>query len=59
MKGGAVIRQSEVMMPSFLYGGAEELADFGSRQSMLTLMVQQISASVGPGRALQITIPIM
>ena len=58
MKDGFVIRQSDVAMPSFLYAAADEWADFGSRQSMLTLMVQQISASVGPGHALQVTIPI-
>ena len=58
MKSGAVIRQVDVSSATYLYAGADELADFGTRQTTLAVVVQQISASVGAGYRLALTVAI-
>ncbi|MGD9545200.1 MAG: glycoside hydrolase TIM-barrel-like domain-containing protein [Methylocystis sp.] len=44
--------------PSLLYPADEELADFGAPQSALTLSIYQMSATVGRGFPLTMTLPI-
>ena len=59
MKGTAVIRQCDVGNPNYLYAAADELTDFGTRQTTLGLMVQQLSTSVGAGQALVLSVSIV
>ena len=58
MKNGAIIRQVDVSSATYFYAAADELADFGIRQTTLAVVVQQISASVGAGHSLALTIAI-
>ena len=58
LKDGVVIRQSDVTSPNFFYAAADEMADFGTRQTRLSMRVQQMSAAVGLGRALNAAVPI-
>lgn len=51
---GPTLRRSiTVATPSLVYAAADELADFGSPQSVLSIRVRQISAEVGPGAPLE------
>ena len=59
MKDGVVMRQIEVNSPACLYRAEDEWSDFGARQTGLALTVQQISASVGAGRGLSVTVPLV
>jgi len=47
--GGAVVRQTEVTSPGWVYPAADELADFGARQAALTLRVAQMGQRVPLG----------
>lgn len=49
LSGGALKRTLAVPEPSALYLAAQETADFGTRQSSLTVRIAQISAAVGRG----------
>jgi hypothetical protein len=50
LDGALVVRTIETGAPEALYATADELADFGTPQSSLSVRVAQISALVGPGR---------
>jgi len=49
LSGPAVVRSIIVAAPTALYASADELADFGTPQSSLTVRVAQLSAIVGRG----------
>ncbi|MBW9090646.1 glycoside hydrolase/phage tail family protein [Rhizobium wenxiniae] len=51
MAGGGVVRSIEVTEPSWLYPVADELADFGGRQTVIDFAVRQL------GRAVPLGIP--
>jgi hypothetical protein len=55
MDGAAVVRTIAATSPAATYAAAEETADFGGPQSMLTLRVAQISASFGRGAPREVT----
>jgi hypothetical protein len=46
-----IVRIIETGAPEALYTNADELADFGAPQSLLSVRVAQLSAVAGPGRA--------
>lgn len=46
---GAVRRSLETTLPAWLYGAAEQAADFGAPQAAVRLRVAQLSAAVGAG----------
>jgi hypothetical protein len=56
--GGAVRRSVEVGAPAYLYGAAEQTADFGALPDALTLGVAQLSAAVGAGTPLLETLHV-
>jgi hypothetical protein len=58
LAGAAVVRTLAATAPEALYPAAQELADFGAPQAMLSLRVAQMSAAVGRGfeRAVTVTI---
>ncbi|KAA0698112.1 hypothetical protein DTW90_14550 [Neorhizobium sp. P12A] len=49
IRNGAVIRQVEVTQPTWLYSAADELADFGAKQSRLQVIVAQMGQRVPLG----------
>jgi hypothetical protein len=49
MNGGTVVRTIAVITPSAGYTAAQQVADFGSVQSSITIRVYQLSAVVGRG----------
>ncbi|MCS0494176.1 glycoside hydrolase/phage tail family protein [Ancylobacter sp. MQZ15Z-1] len=53
LNGTDVVRSATVGAPPVVYGAADELADFGAPQSYLDVRIAQVSASVGPGTALE------
>ena len=56
---GTAVRTLSSSEQAVLYGAADELADFGTPQSVMTLRVAQHSSAVGRGLPLQRTIPIL
>ena len=58
LDGPDVVRTLNVPGPSALYPDADEIADFGSTQSSLTVRVAQLSATVGRGFAAQSTLTL-
>jgi hypothetical protein len=56
LSGGAVVRTVATAVPQALYAAADELADFGSVQVSLRVRVTQLSATVGPGYAADVTL---
>jgi len=53
MSGAAVVRTLTSMTPTVFYAAADELADFGAVQTILTVRVAQLSGTVGRGFAAQ------
>lgn len=51
LDGANVVRTIETEEPFALYANADEIADFGSPQSLLSVRVAQLSAVAGPGRS--------
>jgi hypothetical protein len=51
LSGASVLRTLDVSAPSALYAAADEIADFGSSQSTLSIRIAQLSATVGRGIA--------
>jgi hypothetical protein len=49
LSGGDVVRSYQTETPSLIYPAADELADFGTPQSSLSIRVAQLSAAVGAG----------
>jgi hypothetical protein len=58
LSGDAVVRTIACSAPQALYAVADELADFGTAQTSLHLRVAQISATVGAGRAADVTLTV-
>jgi hypothetical protein len=56
VQGGTVVRQWEVLAPAATYSAADQQADFGAVQALVTMTVEQLSASVGPGAAITATL---
>jgi hypothetical protein len=56
MSGSSVVRTLTAAAPSVLYPSANELADFGTAQSSLSVQVTQLSATVGRGFAASATL---
>jgi len=59
LSGTTVKRTLSVSTPSVLYAAADELADFGSAQTSLSLRVVQLSASVGRGFVAEKVVQVM
>jgi hypothetical protein len=51
LSGATVVRTLPASAPTVLYPAADEIADFGSAQSSLSIRVAQLSATVGRGIA--------
>jgi hypothetical protein len=49
--GNAVIRLLESSKPTLVYSSSQQITDFGSNQSSITVKIYQISATVGRGYA--------
>jgi hypothetical protein len=58
LSGGAVVRSIACASPEALYAAADELADFGTPQTSLHVSVAQISATVGAGHAVGVTLAV-
>lgn len=58
LDGENVVRAIETDEPSAIYAAADELTDFGSAQSALSLSVMQLSAVAGAGFAQNATLTI-
>jgi len=56
VSGTSVVRTLQAATGSVLYAAADEIADFGSAQSSLTVRLYQMSATVGRGRAAEATL---
>ncbi|MBN8532651.1 MAG: glycoside hydrolase/phage tail family protein [Rhizobiales bacterium] len=57
-QGNTVKREASLSVPEFLYPSSDEMADFGSVQTMISVSIAQVSTRVGPGDALVKTLPI-
>ena len=55
LSGSTVLRTLDTTVPSAFYAAADEIADFGSPQTSLTVAVTQLSATVGRGFAAEQT----
>ncbi len=58
LAGAEIVRSVQTNAPSFLYASDDEIADFGTAQTSLSLRVAQVSASVGPGRFTEINLNV-
>ncbi len=58
MAGATRKRTLSSATPGAIYGLGDELADFGTAQTTLTIRLFQMSTAVGRGRALETTIPV-
>lgn len=56
MNGAAVVRTISVTAPSFAYSAANQTTDFGSVQASITFRIYQLSAVVGRGYPLEVTL---
>ena len=56
--GDDVVRTFETESPSALYAAADEIADFGTPQTSVTVRVAQISPTVGRGFVAEVTLSI-
>ncbi|RDV02137.1 baseplate multidomain protein megatron [Undibacter mobilis] len=58
MSAGTVLRTLTSTAPSVIYAAADEIADFGTAQTSLTVRVAQLSATVGRGFTAQATLQV-
>ncbi|MEZ5841438.1 MAG: hypothetical protein R3D02_13760 [Hyphomicrobiales bacterium] len=58
LDGETVRRTIETTVPSAVYASADELADFGTPLSSLSLRVSQLGAVIGAGIARKVTIDV-
>jgi hypothetical protein len=58
LSGGTVVRSLACTSSQALYAVADEIADFGAPQTSLHLRVAQLSATVGPGFATEVTLAV-
>ncbi|MFZ0845979.1 MAG: glycoside hydrolase/phage tail family protein [Pseudolabrys sp.] len=56
LSGSSVVRTLNATTPTVLYAAADEIADFGSAQTSLSVRVTQLSATVGRGFAAEATL---
>src|SRR6185437_7713297 len=56
LSGATVVRTLAAASPAALYAAADEIADFGSAQTTLSVRVTQVSATVGAGFAATATL---
>lgn len=56
MNGSAAVRTLTASAPTFNYSAANQTADFGSAQSSITFRIYQLSATVGRGLPLEVTL---
>lgn len=57
---GATVKRSQIVSsPSYAYASADELADFGAAQTVISARIRQISATVGQGAPLVAQVPIL
>jgi hypothetical protein len=56
--GGVVKRAVTISAPSYLYGSADQTADFGSPPASLHLRIAQIADNGAPGLNKELTIPL-
>nr|WP_286948249.1 phage tail protein [Pseudomonas sp. UBA6718] len=56
MSGSTVVRTIAVNSPSFTYSATDQTTDFGSAQSSITFRIYQLSAVVGRGYPLEVTL---
>lgn len=56
MDGATVRRTIAVSSPAFTYSAADQTTDFGSEQSSIALRIYQLSAVVGRGYPLEVTL---
>ena len=58
LAGSTVKRSVQPAMQSMLYAGADEIADFGTEQAVLSVRISQISRVAGAGTALSASVPV-
>ncbi|MFG1427605.1 baseplate multidomain protein megatron [Roseixanthobacter glucoisosaccharinicivorans] len=58
LSAASVVRAVELGAPAFSYAAADETADFGGPQAMLTFRVAQLSAVLGVGAFAQATLAV-
>jgi hypothetical protein len=58
ISGGSVVRSVSSSTSQALYAAADELADFGAVQTSLHIRIAQISATVGRGYAVDVTLAV-
>jgi hypothetical protein len=58
LNGSDVVRTLTASEPTALYAAADEIADFGSAQSSLTIRVAQVSTTAGRGIAAEATLSL-
>lgn len=58
LNGAAIVRQASTQIQQFTYTLLEQIADFGQRVSVLSLHVQQISATYGAGTPAKVTLNV-
>lgn len=56
MSSGSVVRTITASTPSFAYSAANQTTDFGSAQPSITFRIYQLSATVGRGYPLEVTL---
>ncbi len=55
---GVVVRSAELMEPNYLYSLADQLADFGSARTELSVRVVQVAPGFGPGVPTEVTVNV-
>ncbi|WMS41703.1 glycoside hydrolase TIM-barrel-like domain-containing protein [Acuticoccus sp. MNP-M23] len=55
---GVVVRSAETTKPIYLYSLANQLADFGVAQTVVTVRVTQIAPGFGPGVPTEVTVNV-
>ena len=58
LSGGSMVRSIACVVPQALFANADELSDFGSVRTSLHIRVAQVSATVGTGRAADVTLAV-
>lgn len=58
MSGVTVLRNWRVSSPTVTYLAAEQITDFGAAPTTLILKITQVSALVGLGEALTVTVAV-
>jgi hypothetical protein len=59
LSGSTVLRTLDALEPTALYPAADEIADFGTLQSSLSVSIAQLSATVGRGFPTVATLPFL